>query len=802
MKPRWRKVFADLWNNKMRSLLVIASIAVGLYALGIITSLYSIITEDMQNGYSAMRPANIQIFVAAADDRMVEMVRDLPDVKEVEGRRVMTLRYMNTNGQWDRLQVQAIPEIDKMEINRVKLLEGEWPPAYREISVDSFHREDLPANFGEAVDIQLPSGKIRQLTLTGVIHDQTIGSASGGGGYFLSPLNGYISVHTLDWLEQPALYNVLMITVVDQGNDHAHLRDVASKIVDEIESSGGVVTSTVARASIEHPNSMYVDAISGTLFMLGFLVVFLSGFLITNTLSSLLNQQTRQIGVMKTIGATRWQIIVIYMVLIAFYGLFALIIAIPLANTSAFGLANLLSGTLNFDVQGFRQIPSTILLQVLIALLVPQMAGFFPIYNGAGIKTVEAISGGRGSTSEISDDWFSRQINKIKGLSHPLLISLRNTFRHKGRLALTLFTLTLGGAIFIATFNVQGALQLYIKQVSKYFIADVSLTMDKFYRADDVITDLKKIPGIKNVEGWTFARCEVVLADGEIGESVEMLGVSPVSEQIVPILIKGRWIIPGDQNAVVLSERFLSEYPDLEVGETLKLRVNGSNSDWIVVGFFQLAGKSTGFRAYGNYDYLSHLIGSPGKAISFQISSEQPDMTIEQQREFGKIIENEMKNRGYSVSNVSAGQFALSASTDGINILVTFLVFMAFLTALVGAIGLMGTMSMNVMDRTREIGIMRAIGASDRTVMELVIIEGLLIGMISWIMGSLLSFPISNALSDVISQAIFDAPSILSYSPVGFLVWLALVALLATLASVAPARNAARLTIREVLSYE
>ena len=97
---------------------------------------------------------------------------------------------------------------------------------------------------------------------------------------------------------------------------------------------------------------------------------------------------------------------------------------------------------------------------------------------------------------------------------------------------------------------------------------------------------------------------------------------------------------------------------------------------------------------------------------------------------------------------------------------------------------------------------MRAIGASDRMVMNLVIVEGLLIGLISWVVGSLLSFPISNVLSDTISQAIFDAPSILAYKATGFFVWLGLVTLLAVLASVIPARNAARLTIREVLAYE
>lgn len=802
MRPRWQKVFADLWGNKTRSLLVIASIAIGLYAVGIISSINEIIVEDMHKGYMAMDPANLHIFIPAFDDTLVDKIRELPEVGKAEGRREMTLRYRNKNGEWDRLQVQAVPEIDKMSINRIKPLEGIWPPSYREIAIDVSRREDVPTDLGGMIEIQLPSGKIREVRLTSTVHDQTIGSTGGGGGYFIAPVNGYITVHTLDWLEQPAIYNALLVTAKTGQNDESHLREVASAVSKEIEDNGNVVTSTVIRASDNHPNSIYIDALSGVLFVLGLLVVFLSGFLITNTLSALMTQQIRQIGIMKTIGARRKSIIGIYMVLIALYGAIALALAIPTANWSAYGLVNFLSGTLNFDVLGYRPIIRTMVVQAVIAFIVPQAAAFFPIYSGASIKTVQAISGGREMTTETKEGWLDRQINRIRGISHPMLISLRNTFRHKGRLALTLFTLTLGGSIFIATFNVQGALTLYIKQVSKYFVADVSMTMDQFYRIDQVQQDLQAIPEIKVIEGWTYARCEVLEADDKPGEPVEMLGVAPDSKLITPILIKGRWIIPGDENAIVLSERFLSAYPKMKVGDTLKLRVNGVKSDWVVVGFFQLAGKSTGFRAYSNYDYLAHFIGSPDKAISFQISSVIPNLTIEQQRVLGSKIEMYMRTRGYKVANVSAGLFALNSSTKGLNILTTFLVFMAFLTALVGAIGLMGTMSMNVMDRTREIGIMRAIGASDRTVMSLVIVEGLLIGIISWLLGSLLSFPISNWLSDILSRALFDAPSILSITPSGFFIWLAMVVLLAVLASVVPARNAAHLTIREVLSYE
>jgi len=86
--------------------------------------------------------------------------------------------------------------------------------------------------------------------------------------------------------------------------------------------------------------------------------------------------------------------------------------------------------------------------------------------------------------------------------------------------------------------------------------------------------------------------------------------------------------------------------------------------------------------------------------------------------------------------------------------------------------------------------------------MSLVLVEGLLIGLISWLLGSLLSFPISNWLNEILSHAIFDAPSVLSITPVGFIIWLVLVIVLSVAASVLPAQNAAHLTIREVLSYE
>jgi putative ABC transport system permease protein len=111
-------------------------------------------------------------------------------------------------------------------------------------------------------------------------------------------------------------------------------------------------------------------------------------------------------------------------------------------------------------------------------------------------------------------------------------------------------------------------------------------------------------------------------------------------------------------------------------------------------------------------------------------------------------------------------------------------------------------MGMNVLERTREIGIMRSIGAVDSEIMRTVIVEGVVIGSISWVLGAILSFPVSYMLSTIVSLAIFNSPIDVHFTFLGFIIWLAVVLVLSALASVLPARNAAGLTIREVLAYE
>jgi putative ABC transport system permease protein len=114
----------------------------------------------------------------------------------------------------------------------------------------------------------------------------------------------------------------------------------------------------------------------------------------------------------------------------------------------------------------------------------------------------------------------------------------------------------------------------------------------------------------------------------------------------------------------------------------------------------------------------------------------------------------------------------------------------------------MGTMSINVLERTREIGVLRAIGASNAGVVQVFILEGTAIGLFSWLLGGVLALPLTRLIGNAIGLLILGTPLTYTFSTGGWLLWLALVVVLSAVASFLPARRAARLTVREVLAYE
>jgi putative ABC transport system permease protein len=832
IRPRWQKVLHDLAGDLTRSLLVVVSIAVGLFAIGVIVTLYAVISQDMRASYTQVAPANIFVQAGLFDQDLVDHIAHQPGVARAEGVRALSLRVLNAQGEWQAIDLKSYRDVAQAPINQLHLLEGAWPRK-GEVVVDQHKLKDLGARVGGTLRIELPSGHTRDLKLSGVVQDLTVGAFSGGGGFFRAPVQAYLVWDTLDELEQTQTeqFNTLYVTVDGHGSDLAAIQALAGRVSHEFELNDVTVLSSKSISSYDHPNSSLIDAIVGVLLFLGLLVVFLSGFLVTNTLQALMTQQIQQVGIMKSVGARRLQIAGVYMALISVFGVLALAFAAPLAYVVAFRLLDFLASNLNFVLQGERLVPQALGLQAALALLMPQVAAWVPIWQGTHISVREALSGGRialtteaqrrrgtprffyfaaaaasSKTKNLCASW-RLCASVVKGtssrlISRPLLISVRNIFRHKGRLALTLLTLSLGGAVFISTFNVKVSLDQYIHRLSQYFMADVNITLDRPRRSAEVIQLLQTVPGVGRVEVWATARSELIQPDGSAGDRVQLLAPPAGSSLVQPIIIDGRWIEPGDRNAIVLSELFRLNNPGLRVGDTIRFHVNDKDTDWIVVGFYQMAGKNGGYSAYANYDYLAELTGQTYHALLLRVVGDHPDLTTAEQDRLSQAVEARLAENGIRIADLTTGAFLSGISAEGFAILTAFLLFLSVLTALVGSIGLAGTMSMNVMERTHEIGVLRAIGASDWTLIKMVMTEGVTIGAMSYVLGVALSFPITKILGDAISLAVFGAPSIFGFSATGFVAWLALLAVLAVLASMIPARTAARLTIREVLAHE
>ena len=271
-----------------------------------------------------------------------------------------------------------------------------------------------------------------------------------------------------------------------------------------------------------------------------------------------------------------------------------------------------------------------------------------------------------------------------------------------------------------------------------------------------------------------------------------------VSSEVRPVVEEGRFLVPGDGNALVVTRNFLDDETDVRVGDRITLRSKGREAEFTLVGIVQSPTQRPFL--YAPSTALDTLTRDAGKAGILMLVTERQDAAG--QRDTGAAVRDTLDRAGMEVAQVQT-RSEIRASIDTLfTTMLLFVSVMALLLGVVGGLGLAGTMTMNVVERSREIGVMRAIGARDSAVLAVFMIEGLLIGFLAWLIGVIVSLPISKILSDALGESFVQRP--LAFTPAidGILAWLVVVAVLALVASFLPAWRATRLAVREVLAYE
>jgi putative ABC transport system permease protein len=435
-------------------------------------------------------------------------------------------------------------------------------------------------------------------------------------------------------------------------------------------------------------------------------------------------------------------------------------------------------------------------IQIGVGLLVPLLVALGPVLRASRVTVREAlidlpagVTGGRAVAS-----WLSG----IRWLPRPLLLSLRTTFLRRTRLALTVGSLAAGGAVFMSALNVASAWDRAVDQDFRDRRYDVTVRLARSRSRALIADSVAAVPGVVRAEYWPDVGASLG-ADGLSGPRIAVIGPEPGSRLLTLPLDAGRWLAAGDGDVVVINQAVQKLDSTLRVGGDLAMLVNGRSVRWPIVGVVREL--SPHLAVYAPAAAVRAVAGqSDTMARTIRIVTRRHDNAA--QLAAAEALQAMFDRQGVELSSVQRMGEARKAILDHLVIVKSILTVASLMVVFVGGLALTSALALGVVQRTREIGVLSAIGARPRTIAGHVWAESVLIGLMSWAGALALSVPASLVLENVCGRIFFDFPLEFTLSPAGAAIWLALVVVLASLSSLQPARHAAGLTVREALAYE
>jgi putative ABC transport system permease protein len=447
---------------------------------------------------------------------------------------------------------------------------------------------------------------------------------------------------------------------------------------------------------------------------------------------------------------------------------------------------------LNVPVTPFEILPHVFLLQLLIGLLTPLAAGLYPVLQGVAIPAANAINQTGMGNGHYGRHLLDRLIAGIRGIPVMAALSLRNTFRRPGRVILT----------FIMVYSTQYSFEHTLDNIFAGFGYEVEIEFENLQRIDEVIPLIESRPHVKNAEMWVFRKGDAKIPGAEGPGSkyqVYLRGVPSQSPIFKPRLTAGRMLDPMDDRAILFNQK-LAKKMGVGVGDKIIIDLpDVGETTWTIVGLvFDLNGNDQN-TAFANIDTLNIALHNVGKAAVAMVQGTDQRLSTQQAIEKDLIDYFDTKDMKIGYSDVATEE--RNNASAKFSILTQMLMMMTILMAIVGSIGLSGTLSINVIERRREIGVMRAVGASSRDVGFVHVGEGLMLGLTSWILAVPIGLGTAPTFVLALGQVI-DFPA--EYYPAihAVWIWLGIVIVLSIVASWVPARRATRISVNESLAYE
>lgn len=792
-----KKIRSDLFDNLSRTIQVVIIISIGSIAVGAIVGSLELIQQDISRNWLSNDPASIGLSLGdpGIDQDFIETIERFEEVDQAEGQLTEGIKWRRSPDEpWQPAVLRAREDYKALKLFTLRLEEGDWP----QNKIMTVNR-GYGLHTGDRVYLEIQD-KERLVEIGGVTWYQNVPPPNFGG----SPDFFTTREH---FTELTGVRNHSYFTASIPGEyTESKARAAAIRIENKIEGEDvAVYPGTNEGTKIINPNKHPAqDPVNGIFLILqtmAFAALILGLFLVYNTVTAIISQQVPQIGVLKAIGATRGQILGLYYTTVLIYGLLAIIVSVPLGAMAAQGLRTWLVGFMNMDTGPFQFSLRTVLIQVGICIISPLLIATLPIFRGAGITVREAIStygltGGGGL--------LDRMMGRLTFIPRMTSMAVSNTFRNKTRVLMTQFTLVGAGVLFMAVMSAQTSIRYTFGPVL-FDTLRTNILMDfedeeRFASVERLVRQTE--PRTKDVEMWASVTGQIRSADQPESfddRNVTVTGMPVPTHVYGPQMRAGRWLVPDDTFAMVLHQKEAAEI-GVSVGDwvTLDIPTKGK-TEWQVVGI--LNDPIDDRRIIAPREPL--LIADRDVGQGNNLFVQTRDTTPEQDIVVSRTLRNRFDRRGFDLVAQDADTLLQLAEQviEQFNIIVYLLLMMAVLIAIVGGIALSGVLSINVLERRVEIGILRSIGASNRAIGTLFITEGIILAWLSWVIALPIGYPFGIGLSKGIGAAV-NSEIAFDFSVSSVWIWLVIITILGIAASWFPAQGATKVSVRESLSYE
>ncbi|CAG1017051.1 Macrolide export ATP-binding/permease protein MacB [Anaerolineales bacterium] len=796
----WFKIWFDLWHNKTRTLLAVFSIAAGVYAVGAIFGMSDLLTTKLNKSHHAVLPTHVNVMLENVVDRETLLsLKDVEGVEDIEPYNSVSIFYkLRPEDDWRPGVIQMRDDFENQKYELLQLREGHWPDVKNEVAVERMAAQFLDIGIGDSVIFKIDE-KERNVPVTGLVRHPFVPPPQ-----FQDLAFFFMSSKGMERLDIPeGKFSSFYVRVTPYSADYA--KEVASAIKSKLAKQDIRVAAFVYEDPNKHWGSAFFDGITLVQKLLALICVIISAVLVYNTLSNLITQQINQIGILKAIGGRTRTIITMYLFSALVYGILALVVALPLGAVTASKITVVFLGLFNIDAPPFEVSREAIIYQVMSALLAPLLAGLPPVLQGAGITVRQAIAS-YGLGGDFHSSWFDLFIERVgrRWLPSHYATALGNMFRHKGRLLLTQLVLIAAGSAFLMVQSMESSISLTLDNFFARQDYETMIQFDHNEKASRVQEIANRVEGVEEIELQLVPSASMyvsgqLIKDAGIGTYIK--GIPEGSDFFKPLIVSGRWITSGEGRVVVLS-RETAKKNKIKVGDMVTIDLGTMGRDeWQVIGLYEpvFVGNFVIDTIYAPQEalYKTTKKYNQGTVLLIRTTSTDGKFTDKVTRELKELYEkNNMKVMD------SMTQAAQRETNEWQFSTVTWMLLaLSIIVAVVGAIALMGALSIGVIERTKEIGVLRAVGARSHTILGIFVMEGVLQGLLSWLVAVPISLVTSPIVAKSLGIAMFGATLDYQYNWAAIGVWFGIIIVISVLASILPARGATQISVRDNLAY-